>query len=329
MTEPHDGPPPMDESDQPTKLDRMLDALVDAAGLDAIKAPEPLIGDILQRNSTGWLTGPPGHGKSFVALDWAGCVGTGEIWQGHRVARGLVLYMVAEGLAGVRQRVRAWESSMGTLMSGVQFLPMAIQAEGGDWATLLELAIRLEPILIVIDTQARVTVGLEENSAKDMGMFVQRIEALRVVTGACVLVVHHQGRSGEHMRGSTALEGAATTIVKVKKDADMITVECQKQKDASEFGKIDLRLVPHENSAILALTDPSSEAGIGSLRESAWLATWWERHESEPVSVSVLRNSEVVSEATFHRHKFALIRAGLITKEGNGNQTRYRLTGKP
>ena len=321
---------PAEDASSSTLLDKLRDALVDTSGLDAIPEPEPLIREVLYRNSTAWLIGPPANGKSFVALDFAGCVGTGETWQGYRVEQGLVLYMVAEGLSGVRQRVRAWEASMGCPMEGVRFLPVAVQAANGpEWRTFIDLAAELRPALVVIDTQARVTVGMEENSAKDMGEFVQRVEQLRVATGACVLVVHHQGRSGEHMRGSTALEGAATTIIKVKKDDDLLTVECQKQKDAPEFAKIALRLVSHESSAILALTDPTSGGGAVRAFGKEWVRLWWERFESEPVSVSQLTKAEIVAEATFHRDKFPLVKGGYVVKEGTETRPRYRLTKQP
>lgn len=311
-------------------LEKLRAALVDASGLDAIPEPEPLIREVLYRNSTAWLIGPPANAKSFVALDFAGCVGTGEPWQGCRVEQGLVLYMVAEGLSGVRQRVRAWEASMGRPMEGVQFLPVAVQAANrAEWVTFVDLAAELRPTLIVIDTQARVTVGMEENSAKDMGEFVQRVEQLRVATGACVMVVHHQGRSGEHMRGSTALEGAATTIIRVKKDDDMVTVECAKQKDAPEFAKISLRLVSSESSAILALTDGSSGGDAVRAFGKEWVRLWWKHFESEPVSVSQLTKAEIVAEATFHRDKFPLVRGGYVVKEGTETRPRYRLMKQP
>ncbi|MEV0156886.1 AAA family ATPase [Micromonospora sp. NPDC050686] len=313
-------------------VDRIRAALITPDQLDSIPELEPLIGDMLYRNSTAWLIGPPANGKSFVALDMAGSVATGETWQGSPVEQGPVLYLVAEGLTGIKQRIRAWESGQNQKMTGLTILPVAVQAaEGAQWDAFVAVAAEMDPRpnLVVVDTQARVTVGMEENSARDMGQFVQRIEQLREATGACVLVVHHQGRSGEHMRGSTALEGAATTVIKVKKADDLLTVECVKQKDAPEFDKVTLRLISHGPAAILALTDPGQGGDPTALLESHWLKLWWESHESDEVSVSVLTKTEVVSEATFHRQKFALIRAGLVERTGAGRNVRYKLTRQP
>lgn len=311
-------------------LDQLRAALVDTGGLDHIPEPHPLVQKILQMDSIAWLQGRPGHGKSFVALDLAGCVGTGEVWQGFPTIRGDVLYLAAEGVSGVRQRVRAWETAMRQPMKGVQFLPVAVQvATTSHWDALVELVKEMAPALIILDTQARVTVGMEENSAKDMGTFVHALERLRQATGACVLVVHHEGRSGEHMRGSTALEGAATTIIRVKKDEETILVECVKQKDQADFDAFNLRLISSEMSAFVTLTGPSTSDTLSVILQSRWLSMWWTTHESDPVSVSVLVKSDVVAESTFHRNKKTLINAGVVTVEGTGNQTRYRLLRNP
>jgi hypothetical protein len=85
--------------------------LVDTDGLENIPEPDPLVPGVLYRDSLAWLYGEPGCGKSFVAVDVAGCVGTGQVWQGYGPAvKGDVIYLVAEGVTGIKQRVRAWEA---------------------------------------------------------------------------------------------------------------------------------------------------------------------------------------------------------------------------
>lgn len=310
-------------------LDTLRQALVDSAGLDNIPEPDPLVDDILYRDSTAWLIGPPGNGKSFLALDIAGCVAAGNRWQGHATSKGTVLYLVAEGLSGMRGRVRAWESSAGHTMTDVAFLPIAVQAaQPGPWRAFCSLAAELGPALVVVDTQARVTVGIEENSAKDMGEFVHAVEQLRQATGACVLVVHHTGKSGQ-LRGSTALEGAATTIIHTEKDDDLITVECRKQKDAAEFTEFDLRLTPHGPSAVLTPALREAETWRMTPHIAKVLRTWRDTFEGEEVSVTGLDEAKVVVKATFHKHRRQLIRHGYIAAAGTDKARRYRLLYAP
>jgi len=302
--------------------------LVDSSGLDAIPEPVPLVTDVLYRDSLVWLFGAPGSGKSFVSIDIAGCVATGESWQGFLpTVPGSVLYLVAEGVSGIRKRVRAWETNMGTRMDGVHFLPVAVQAsKSNDWSVLVDLAVEMRPALVVIDTQARVTVGMEENSAKEMGEFVNRVDQLRRATGACILVVHHTGRAGEHMRGSIAMDGAADTLIRVEKSGMVVTIKCDKQKNSDEFRKLTLSMVQTAESVVLKTSDNSNESAV---QLAKWLTDWWEIHRDEPISISTLVKSNVTSEATFHRSKVRLLDAGVLERSGVGSATRYRLPSDP
>ncbi|MBP5931850.1 AAA family ATPase [Streptomyces sp. LBUM 1479] len=210
-------------------------------------ALEPLVGDLLHLDSLARIIGPSGHMKSFVTIDLAGHVGTGMKWHGHHVRQGTVVYLVAEGARGIRKRVRAWEKHYGLKMDNVLFLPRPVQTTGTEWDTLIEAMRRLQPQLIVIDTQARVSVGVEENSAKELGIVVDRIEDLRRATAACVLVVHHTGHVGEHGRGSTSAKGALQSELHVSKKGDtakniVVTVKVGKQKDDEEGGDLQFGL---------------------------------------------------------------------------------------
>lgn len=316
----------------PAPGDHILSLLVLSAGLDDLPEPVYAVRGVLQLDSLAWLVGRPGHGKSFVALDLAGCVGTGEIWQGHPTLPGVVLYVVAEGLHGVKLRVRAWEAAMSREMSGVHFLPLPVGVTSGAWRDLCAAANRIGAQMVILDTQARMTVAMEENSAKDMGLYVHALEELRAATGATVLSVHHEGVGGERMRGSTALDGAATTILRAVKEEDIINLQMIKQKDAAPLDDLALRLVPFGNSAIIGSPDESqNESDMRAIANHnyQWLSLWWACHESDEVSVSELVRSGIVTEPTFHRVKYRLMGAGIIERTGDGRMRRYRLVRMP
>ncbi|MGH4012200.1 MAG: AAA family ATPase [Pseudonocardiaceae bacterium] len=249
---------PGDGGEQQTAVDRryleLRARLLDVAGLRRIAAPMPIIEGLLFRDSLAWLAGKPGHGKSFVAVDLACCVGTGTAWHGHQVTRGKVLYLIAEGAAGLGRRVEAWSVRNGrSVERQVLFLPVPVQLlQGVDVGAFTQLLGDLKPDLAILDTQARVTVGAEENSARDMGLFVDALETVRRSCGACILTVHHDARNGENLRGSTAIEGAATTILRAAKDGQLVTVTNPKQKDGPEQTPLTLALTPLGDSAILS-----------------------------------------------------------------------------
>lgn len=333
-------PPPVpqrkaDLEDGAQFVDVLRHYMVDSAGLDTIPDPDPLIGGILYLDSLAWLIGRPGCGKSLVALDWAGCIGSGLHWSGFRVVQRPVVYVSPESPGGVKLRVRAWESANGRRMEGVHFLPVAPQAQSpGHFQALGEVCREVNAGLIILDTQARVTLGLEENSSKEMGVFIDRLERLRDATKACILTVHHTPRGADHLRGSTALEGAAGTIVTAKKDGNVITLAADpdhggKTKDTEPFRPVDLRLVPYEKSVIVTDTEITSGDQQISPDVASSLSAWWQSHGSDDVAVSLLIRTEIFAERTFHRSKKALIAVGLVEKIGTGRSVRYRLTRDP
>ncbi|KOG21774.1 AAA family ATPase [Streptomyces viridochromogenes] len=227
--------------------DALLAELLDTSALDNMPTLEPLVGDLLHLDTLARIIGPSGHMKSFVTIDLAGHVGTGMKWHGQYVRQGTVVYLVAEGARGIRQRVRAWEKHYGMRMDNVLFLPRPVQARGPEWDVLIEAMKRLRPQLIVIDTQARVSVGVEENSNTELGIVIERMDDLRRATEACVLLIHHTGHVGEHGRGASAAKGALQSEMHVSKKGDnasniTITLKVGKQKDNEEGSDLQFSL---------------------------------------------------------------------------------------
>lgn len=246
-----DGTVPSDSTSpavERTMLDILRDQLISSADLDSIEDPEPLIQGMLDRDTVSRMTGKSNHGKTFVMLDMAGCVAIGKDWHGYRTTPGLVVYMVAEGVRGFKKRVRAWEKTHNDgehiPADRLRIMPNPIQTTNAEqWVAWRMLLKELGPVLVVFDTQARITVGIDENNAQDMGVFVERMEQIRRGTGACVVLVHHLGHSGEHGRGSTAVIGALNTEIRVEKTGKgLIKVHNEKQKDEEQFDPLAFKL---------------------------------------------------------------------------------------
>lgn len=214
------------------EVNELESRLLDTFGLDSLPDPEWLIEGWLEIDSFARMVGKSRHGKSFVALDMAAHIGQGIKWHGSRTKAGEVIYMAAEGAYGMKKRVRAWESYHKRRMRGVFVYPEPIQVNKRYWDVFIEVLKRREPVLVVLDTQARITGTLEENSATDMGLFVHRIEQARQESGACVMPVHHLGHNGKEGRGSTAVIGAVTSEIRVTRlgDSDDDAEEVKQQR---------------------------------------------------------------------------------------------------
>lgn len=238
----------------------MMAELLSVEQLKTQPAPQPLINGMLDLDTTAWLIGASGSYKSFVALDLAAHVGRGQDWRGRTVRQGGVLYVVAEGARGMKLRVEAWEREYGP-MKDVAFLPRPVQANGDGWHVLVEVCRRLRPVLVVIDTQARVTIGLDENSNSDMSLYAERADQIKRATGACVLTVHHLGRTGTNARGASAIDGAQDAELRVeRKGAYSVELHMDKQKDQAEEGPVKIRLRRSEGGA-----DPETGRDLSSL----------------------------------------------------------------
>lgn len=232
--------------------------------------PEYAVDGLIEHRALSCIIGAPGVGKSTVALDIACALATGARWQGREVIRQRVLYLPGEGLSGAVQRIRAWEAahsrSVGNdLLIGDAVLQVAAPKE--DWSTLARFILRCGVGMIVFDTFARMSVGMEENSATEVGKAIRRFDQLRGLTQAGVLVVHHTARGMDHGRGSSALNGALDSelIVEVAdRDDDApgkaLQMRTTKQKNAEMLEEpIPLLLRPAAGSVVV--TGPSGEVG--------------------------------------------------------------------
>jgi len=309
-------------------------ALVDSTALAQLPAAEPIIDQVLYANSVNWLHGKPGHGKTMVALDWACHVATGRPWCDYETHSWRVLYILAEGAHGMHDRRVAWEIANGVdvPVGRLLFLPIAVQLmKDLDVDALVQLAGELDVGMIVVDTQARVTVNADENSAKDMGVFIDHLERLRAVTQACVLIVHHESRSGDSLRGSTALEGAATTVVRATKDGTLIRLDNTKQKDGPTFDPILGRLASIAlPSGRMGAAWSHSTVGLAAMStesENKILTTLRDLYGTTGASNSELREACEIPRSTFQRSLTALVRRGEVVNVGTQTRTRYVLPG--
>lgn len=235
--------------------------IIPAADLAKLPKATWLIKDILPEMGLSVLYGAPGSYKSFVALDWSLIV----------AQKRTVVYTIYEGLTGYWQRIKAWSEHWGGKYDNLQ---MCI----GDLAVMdlnqlnefVEELHKYQPALVVIDTLARAMTGSDENSSRDMGMFVAGCERIRRELSAAVLVVHHSNKGGIQERGSIALRGAADVMIKQTLDDDLIVTECDKMKDAEPFAprysmpiskQIQIEGMPHD---VPVLVDASHVKRDGS-----------------------------------------------------------------
>ncbi|MDA7720187.1 AAA family ATPase [Alphaproteobacteria bacterium] len=235
--------PPIESVDESEDYYRFLTV----EDLYCLPEPRPLIEGLISENSFCVMYGAPGSGKSFCALDIGLSIAAGMPWHDKQTQQGSVLYIAGEGVGGLKRRVKAFHTHHGLSSIGsfhvlqqavnfrdemsVQRLLRSIDRVGGDFSA------------IFVDTVARALPGSDENSATDMGAFVDACDRIRHHTGAAVIGVHHSGKDiSRGMRGSSALLGAVDTSIEVKNTGGVICLKNEKQKDHAEHPPIYLKM---------------------------------------------------------------------------------------
>lgn len=276
----------------PARKARLLADFLTSAQLDEIEPLEPLINGWIFKGTLSQIFGPSGHYKSFIAADMARAVCTGEQWFGHKTHQGPVVYICAEGVQGFRSRIRAIESykNLGRL-EGLTVVRRAVQIGGPEWAEFIEVIKDMGTAMVIVDTQARTTVGRKENDNSDMGQVIASLDELIDATGVGVVMIHHSGR-GEALdgRGASAVKGALQSQIRVVKRKGLtVEVTATKQKDHEELGPYFLQLEPCADS--LVITADRVADGMAPDREE-------EREEEQRELVHAIDANDLVAMQT-------------------------------
>lgn len=258
--------------------------LIDVRDLESIPPPRMLMGELIPHAAVGFLAGKYGSYKSFIAVSWACSLASGRPWQArmefHVPERVRVLYVAAEGAAGVAQRIIAWEKANTEIESGMlSVYPKPIKLNSApDVEELAELVGRRGYGFVVIDTYHRSAPGTEENSSTEFGLVYEAMAGIRDAHGTTTLFVDHTGHSGTRVRGTSAKADDADFVMLSDMPGDERTPDAQrtlkvsKRKDLPTEGEWPVRLAPVGDSAVLELgTVDLAVSPFGDLH-----ANWWE-----------------------------------------------------
>lgn len=319
----------MGHEDEHPEPPRLAELTITRGGLRELPDPQPLIANTLDQGTVALLYGRWGLGKSFLALDWAACIATGKNWQARPVEQRRVLYVAAEGAFGMKARVAAWETAWRTTVpddGALDILPMPVNLSA--WAQVNELVALTAwngYSFVVLDTLARCMVGADENSAKDCGLVVDALNQLRQATPdgrGVVLGVHHAGKDGRTLRGSSAFEAGADTVYSVTPDERAIILDREKRKDGPQADRHTLMLDPvaGTDSAVISV----HRGGGQTDRADRLMSTFVQHFAETGASKAELRNLAEMPTATFHRALSDLLKSGDLVDTGTEKRPFYK-----
>lgn len=304
-----------------------------------LPAPDSLVEGMISSGGLSMLYGPPGVGKTFMGLDLSLSIATGQSCLGRATIQGSVVYIAAEGSGGLPNRLGAWFDSKEIARDTAsnipcKFLPEPVNLlnDKTGWPGFVKQIEQAHSDLrlVVIDTLARCSGGAEENSAKDMGTIIDSLGLLQRQTGASVLLIHHSGKDKNRgARGSSALLGAADTVIEMSRDGSGFKMNCEKQKDAEKFEEIRATLKPVDlgegkSSCVVELRQESGSSELdekartmldvleNQLARSATATKWQKACEEKGVT-----------RETFYKRRPILLAGKRVWKCGEGQGASY------
>jgi hypothetical protein len=168
-------------------------------------------------------------------------------------------------------------------------------------------------------------VGAEENSAKDCGIVIDAMTRLREHTPngrGVILGVHHTGKDGKTLRGSSSFEAGADIVYSVAKDGAAIILDREKRKDGPQPDRHELKLdpIPGTHSATISV-----HRGGGQTDRGERLLSIFVHHFAQTgASKAELRGIAELPNATFHRALSDLLKTGALINEGTDQRPFYK-----
>lgn len=213
---------------------------------EQITQPEPtwLIPNLIQARSLVVIYGKKKSFKSFLTLDILLGLASGCATFGHISATNApMIYAIGEGAANMmRRHVPAWRLARDKPddfpFYVIPAVPRAFQPDDARDIVAHLRTMSIKPAIVVVDTMARSMGGLDENNARDVGLFIAACDFLREEIGCTVIVVHHAsdkpGKAGP--RGSSNLSAAADTVLEVIRHEKTLAVSVwvRDQRSAQE-----------------------------------------------------------------------------------------------
>lgn len=232
------------------RASELADKMISLQDIKPVLSSRYLVKGWLDRGTLSVVYGESNVGKTFFALDLAFHVAAARDWHGHKVPVklghvGPVVYVACEGGNGLNNRIEAVRKNDSALAAAAEpnflLLPTILDLCGSNDAAALIEAIGnrcKSPSLIIIDTLAMAFGSGDENTAKDMGLFIANCTRLRAETGAHVMVIHHSGKdTSKGARGSGSLRAAADSEIELTHSSGVVMAKDRKQRDKKK-GKI-------------------------------------------------------------------------------------------
>jgi hypothetical protein len=218
--------------------------LLDGWSFDGDALPEPppmLVKRLVPLDGITFVGGQSGAGKTFIVIDLAVSVASGEPFFGHKVTERVgVAIFAAEGASTIASRVTvarnhkahgeilpiAWLGAVPNLADPKEVRAMVNRLRAVDARFRASHGVRLGAV--ICDTLSASFSLADENDNSEAAKAIRAMKNLSDALRVVVLPVHHFGKAAETgLRGASAWRAGCDTVLSVMADRDNTTSKCR------------------------------------------------------------------------------------------------------
>lgn len=197
-----------------------------------------IIPNILPAHGLVAVFGPSGSAKSSLMLDASFSIASGSDWFGKPTKQSPVIYCALEGTGGFGARVDAHLKHKRQAPDNISIVydPLDLRDESNTFEfAMLLLRKNIEGGVVIVDTLNASSVGVDENSSKDMGTLIKGAKILMELAKCVVILIHHTGKdSSKGLRGHSSLHAALDVAIEVKRHSNCNEWEIVKSRDGAD-----------------------------------------------------------------------------------------------
>ena len=170
----------------------------------------------LPKKGKAELFGQAKSGKSYLCIQLARCIASGDNFLGIPTQKAPVLYLQFELGEGILQyRMRSTGKDYEGVYVGTTFSMKLDKREGQD--QFLKAISAVQPQVVIIDPFYKVISG-DENEAHDVLIILNFLDEVIDTYNCSIFIIHHAGKELERGgRGSSVLEGWVDSYIEIRK----------------------------------------------------------------------------------------------------------------
>ena len=199
--------------------------------------PPSIIKGLAPRNGIAFIGGQSGAGKTFVAVDIAVSLSTGQPFFGKRVKEKVgVIIIAGEGAQTLQPRITtakkarsihtplpiAWTDTFPDFTKAEEVKAFILKLKRMKQRMLEQYGVRMG--CIVIDTLAAVFNLADENDNSEASKIIRAMKVIGDELDALVMPVHHYGKGAETgLRGASAWRAGSDSVLSITADRNQLT----------------------------------------------------------------------------------------------------------